>query len=362
MGLIEIFRRHMPPMSGGYRRASDLLWSKGIAAYCDLRGPAGYGLAPTESCQPEAFFREHYRRANGLVWIRLSTRARDGKPCDLDHFVRAALPSIREPFALVTTDGDVNVPSELRPETVAALLGSPHLIAWRSQNYDGTLHPKLGPFPVGLDLHTPRLERGPDALAALLQKIRRERPPIRTQPLRVFSDVNFNLNSQDRRQAVSQLRDAPCVDFLESRVSPEEIWRRYTSAPFVLSVMGNGRDCHRTWDSLYLGSIVITKRSALDPLFSGLPVALVDDWDEVRDESRLAAWRARYAPLTGRARILRRLSPEAWLRPIRELVAAGEVRAKAQPRKRPKFAAMDGRKRRGENRKKRRLTGTRRGG
>ena len=328
-------------------------WSKGTAAHCDFRGPTGYDLAPTEdSCQPEAFFREHYRRAHGLVWIRLSTRARDGKSCDLDHFVRGALPSIRKPFALVTTDGDVNVPSELRPETVTALLNSPYLAAWRSQNYDGAPHPKLGPFPVGLDLHTPRLDGGPEALAALLQKTRRERPPIGMQPLRVFSDVNFNLNSEDRHLAVSQLRDAPCVDFLGSRVSPEEIWRRYASSPFVLSVMGNGRDCHRTWDSLYLGSIVITKHSALDPLFSGLPVALVDDWDEVRDESRLAAWRARYAPLTGRSRILRRLDPEAWLRPIRELVTAGEACAKAQQRRRPKPARTDGRKRRAENRKK----------
>ena len=357
MTFLDSLRERIPLLWSAPPRAGDLLWSNGTAAYCDVHGPPEYAMAPTESCQPETFFREHYRRARGLVWVRLSSRTRYGKPCDLDHFVRAALPSVRRSFALVTTDGDVNVPSELRPETVSALLESPHLVAWRSQNYDGTRHPKLGPFPIGLDLHTPRLEGGPEALAAVLARIRREREAVAKQPFRVFTDVNLNLNSDERRRFMEQVGGCPHIEFPENRMSQEAIWRRYASSSLVLSVAGMGQDCHRTWEALYLGSIVVAKRSALDPLFEDLPVALVDDWDEVRDVETLAAWRDRYASLTGEKRIRRLLDPDRWLRPIRKAVAAADAATRSSRRKKLSPAERGGRKHTGDpQRTKRRLT------
>ena len=53
------------------------------------------------------------------------------------------------------------------------------------------------------------------------------------------------------------------------RIPQEEIWSLYSHYPFVLSTRGNGLDCHRTWELLLLGSIVITRTSPLDPLFRG---------------------------------------------------------------------------------------------
>jgi len=78
-----------------------------------------------------------------------------------------ALPSIREPFSLITTDGDAAVPSDMTASTVEALLGNPWLVSWHTQNYDGYTHPKLFPFPIGLDLHTPRfLQQSEPAFSA----------------------------------------------------------------------------------------------------------------------------------------------------------------------------------------------------
>ncbi|MGN6103237.1 MAG: hypothetical protein ACTHOR_19030, partial [Devosia sp.] len=56
---------------------------------------------------------------------------------------------------------------------------------------------------------------------------------------------------------------------------------------------------------------------SLDPLYQGLPVAIVDDWDEVRDLKRLATLRAELAPLTAREHVWRRLTAAAWLAPLR---------------------------------------------
>jgi hypothetical protein len=96
----------------------------------------------------------------------------------------------------------------------------------------------------------------------------------------------------------------------------------YIAAILVLSARGNGLDCHRTWELLLLGSIVITRTSPLDPLFEDLPVAIVKDWTAARDKANLEAWRRHYGPLTDRARVWRRLQTETVLRPVRAKLAA----------------------------------------
>lgn len=303
-------------------RRAPVLWSKGISQYCDFKGPDSYWFQPTESCQPAPFFQQHYEAAHGLIWIRLSGLSRLGRECDLDNFVRYALPSIRKPFALITTDGDVSVPSDLRGETVEALLGNPWLVSWHTQNHDGHRHPRLAPIPIGLDLHTPRFWSSPKRLISLLRHIRSQRLPATECPLRIFCDLNINLNSEERKKAVTEFSQSDRVDFLEKRVPQAAIWRRYAKYPFVLSAPGVGLDCHRTWELLCLGCIVITKTSSLDPLYQDLPVVIVEDWRESHDLSNLVAWRDRYAPLTEADYVWNRLDPEAWLRPIRERITA----------------------------------------
>jgi hypothetical protein len=306
------------------QRKLPYLWSRGISQYCDFAGPSTYWRQSTESCQSAQFFRRHYSDAHGLVWVRLGTRARDGTSCDLDTFVREALPAIRRPFALITTDGDASVPSDLTKGTVDALLASPWLVSWQTQNYDGTRSGKISPIPIGLDLHTPSLGISQSGRIALLDSIRASRPPLHEAPLRVFSDFSVSLASEERYRAVATLRDCAHADFLESRISQAAIWKRYAQYPFVLSARGNGLDCHRTWELLYLGCIVITRTTPLDPLFEGLPVVIVKAWEEVRDKSNLVTWLRQHAPLTDRDYVWKRLEPNFYIEPIRTMLRAIE--------------------------------------
>jgi hypothetical protein len=294
------------------------LWSKGISRYCDFRGGESYWLEDTESCQLESFFRRYYVGANGLVWVRLSTQSRDKLPCDLDNFVREALPTIKNPFVLITTDGDASVPSDIRPATVDALLNCPWLVLWYTQNYDGYVHSKLAPFPIGIDLHTPRFCASQRRLIAQLEHIRMRRLPLTQTPLKVFCDLEVSFVSEERRIVAATLRNCSHVDFLGKRLSQNAIWRRYAEYPFVLSAAGNGLDCHRTWELLYLGNIVITKTSSLDKLFEGLPVVIVQDWKEVGDMENLKRWLDQYGSLTDSKTIRTLLDPNNLIRSIRE--------------------------------------------
>ncbi|MET2829131.1 hypothetical protein [Mesorhizobium shangrilense] len=301
-----------------------VLWSKGIGHFCDFAGPDWYRYEPTESTQSQLFFQQHYSGAHGLVWVRLSTRARYTQGCDLDTFAKVVLPTIEAPFILLTTDGDASVPSDVAKDTVERLFANPFLVSWYSQNCDGD-HPRIKPFPIGLDLHTPRSFATPMGLVRQLEAIRHD--SMDRHPLRIFCDFSISKGSRQRRELLEALNACPHIDFLKRRVSQREIWKLYSQYPLVLSTEGNGLDCHRTWELLYLGCIVVTKTSPLDPLYEGLPVIIVDNWHEVANPDAPARWIAEVAHLTERNYVWERLRPQAWLEPLRQELrtASGQV-------------------------------------
>jgi hypothetical protein len=313
----EVLKKAVHSAALPFLRVPPLLWSKGVGSFCDFAGPRWYRYAPTESVQTEAFFRKHYSGAHGVIWLRLSTRARESRVCDLDIFAEAILPAIKAPFALVTTDGDASVPSNLAKDTAERLLASPFLVSWYTQNCDGD-HPRLKPFPIGLDLHTLRSFSTPGQLARLLEAIRRRQDAPERRPLRIFCDLNLSRGPRGRRDLVDALKGCPHVDFLGKRLSQRSIWERYAQYPLVLSTAGSGLDCHRTWELLYLGCIVVTKTSPLDPLYEGLPVIIVDDWHQVRDPEMMERWVGQVAHLTDRDYLWQRLRPQSYLEPIRQ--------------------------------------------
>ena len=298
-------------------RVPDVVWSKGTPGFCDFAGPRRHALGRTESVRDEAFFLRHYRDAGGLVWLRLSSRARRGEVCDLDVFARSVLPSLGRPIVVVTTDGDASVPGDLRPETVAALLASDRVLAWYTQNHDGTRHDKLRPFPIGLDLHSYRGLHTPGGLLEALRTIRRDRQPIGQGPATIFCDAHLSPNSPDRKTIRQTVEGAPHLHFLAARVPQFEVWRHYARHPFVVSPMGYGIDCHRTWEALLLGSIVVTRHLPIAPLFEGLAVWSVDDWGELRDPAAAAVQRERLAPLTTEENVWSRLRASTWVDRIR---------------------------------------------
>jgi hypothetical protein len=68
------------------------------------------------------------------------------------------------------------------------------------------------------------------------------------------------------------------------KVGEEENLLLMSNFTYVVSPAGNGPDCHRTWEAVFLGSFPIVITSALDPLFEDLPVLILHDWSELDNE------------------------------------------------------------------------------
>jgi hypothetical protein len=149
-----------------------------------------------------------------------------------------------------------------------------------------------------------------------LETIRDGLPPLERRLPRVYIDFAWDLRarsypapaaarlSESRRTIVKTLRQREAVVCQEAPLPRSEMWRRRGRYAAVLSPHGGGLDCHRTWEALALGHLVVAPSSALDPLFKDLRVVPVQSWNEVHAKN-LAHWlRARSDasrdPLTSR--------------------------------------------------------------
>jgi hypothetical protein len=300
------------------------VWSRGLALLCDHNGGVGFvkgqrGGRPPLRFDPALFDQV---KDGDLVWMRLIA---------LPQFVEQALPRIRARFALLTGDEDWAIPSSFDRSNV--LLADPRVACWFTQNYDGSLaHEKLRPLPIGIDFHTISNRRKwghwpatPAAQEAELEVLREQALPNAERLLRVHADFHFNKHKDqnwgDDRHAVQRaLTGNPAVQFQTKKVRRTELWREKTRYAFVVSPHGNGLDCHRTWESLVLGNIVIVKRSSLDPLYEGLPVVTVDDWREITP-GNLRTWHAEHSACFERPEVQERLTNRYWIERVRQTLA-----------------------------------------
>jgi len=321
----------------------ELVWNKGIARLCDRRIPDEFpdGLtyrpvstlagARTSPDLPADMIADPARygdiREGEIVWVRLSW---------LPAFVCQVLPLIRSRFVLVTGDSDSSVPSEL-PDLARPILASPQVIRWFTQNHDGAAPDRMAPLPIGIDFHSMsehpiwgEAVASPSQQEAALEAIAAELPPLEQREPRIYIDFAWSKPlrhypapaaarlPESRRTIVKQLRWRGITVRQKSPLPRSEMWRRRGAFAAVLSPHGGGLDCHRTWEALALGHLVVVPTSSLDPLFEGLPVAAVSSWDEVT-ASNLARW---LSVPTGVAAARERLTSRYWLSRMRSVTTA----------------------------------------
>lgn len=301
----------------------ELVWNKGIAALCDRRFPdefpdgKSYSPVPLHASAlwssrlPSNLIADPVacsKTGEGdLVWVRLSW---------LRSFVRQVLPLVKANFVLVTGDSDSCVPSKLGSEA-RAILESPKIMHWYSQNYDGSAPAeRISPIPIGIDFHTASEKAcwGEEVSSPLEQErglvsVGRNLSPPAARLKKVYVDFGWQLGlnlhrrffhryegtrfHESRRRIARIVRKNELVYFQPGPLPRREMWRRRGEYAFVLSPHGMGLDCHRTWEALALGHIVLVPSSSLDGLYADLPVVPLKSWSEITPKN-LQNWLSMY--------------------------------------------------------------------
>lgn len=94
--------------------------------------------------------------------------------------------------------------------------------------------------------------------------------------------VNFNLTNSSRKNLVDSL------SHLNLKITNNLPFNKYiedmSRCRFVLSPPGNGVDCHRTWEALYVGCVPIVIKNKLYNFFNDLPILQVDNFKDINND------------------------------------------------------------------------------
>lgn len=102
--------------------------------------------------------------------------------------------------------------------------------------------------------------------------------PINQRGTLVFASFTPDTNPAVRRPLREQI-DYHSITWMEPSSKMTPYIEALRQSVFVLSPQGNGLDCHRTWESLYLGAIPVVTTGTLDSdLVQGLPILEVPSW------------------------------------------------------------------------------------
>jgi len=187
----------------------------------------------------------------------------------IKHFFSLFKYQSTEPFILISGNDDTNIDSsfiKIMPLSI---------FHWFAQN---TLikHNKITPIPIGLENRRLHWHGNINDYKRLRKK------PILPANHYILYGFAVGNNKKEREPALHILQH---IDFSYPSGNLNcYYYRRYLRQfGLVASPPGNGEDCHRTWEALYLGVAPLVKKSYLTEYFAslGLPLVLIENWEEI---------------------------------------------------------------------------------
>lgn len=144
---------------------------------------------------------------------------------------------------------------------------------WFCQNRE-TSHPKLFSLPIGLA--NSQWAHGNQAL------IKSVKEKNLVKDILVYKNFDITTNYHERQICNNITQQNGIV--LDSNIPIPNYWENLARSCFVISPPGNGIDCHRIWEALYLHTIPVVKYHEAFSQFTHLPILFIDDWREVTRE------------------------------------------------------------------------------
>lgn len=181
-----------------------------------------------------------------------------------------ALQKSTRSYILITHNSDLNITEEVyaqKPQSVKF---------WYAQNVC-TNKEDLHPIPIGLEreqiIPTRNIEE--TTYKMFCEGIYTPKKKF------AYLNINHRTNRIERTNLKMWFPFKWWVTYKQKRTHEQYI-NDIFNHKFTFSPPGNGEDCHRTWEALYLGSIPIVKRSVMTEYFSKqIPMFLYDEIKEI---------------------------------------------------------------------------------
>lgn len=152
---------------------------------------------------------------------------------------------------------------------------------WYSQNLN-VVAPNVYPIPIGFENQNIFKEGAAKIKHEVMDKYIKMNVPKENK---LFLCFNLGTNTMERETAWTYFLNKPfalCQEGHNNMNLVDTYFNSMSKCRFVLCPEGNGLDCIRLWEALYLGCIpVIKPRPFVDWFSWHLPMIIVRSWDEV---------------------------------------------------------------------------------
>ncbi len=145
---------------------------------------------------------------------------------------------------------------------------------WFSVNV-GYNHPNLVPIPIGIasDFSLKNLN------SSDFSKFKENN--FHKKDINLYINFRVNTNFKERKDIHNRFKNEPWVISNSPDLDKITYLNNLSRASFVLCPWGNGVDTHRFWETLYAGSIPVTKKHPTYKPSEGLPALFVNDYKEI---------------------------------------------------------------------------------
>ena len=183
----------------------------------------------------------------------------------LDHFFNKFYEHLADNTIIITHNSDFAV-----EQKHLKYLDDNTIKAWYCQNRE-VYHEKLFSLPIGL-----ANSQWPHGNQQLITNIR-DRSNIKEYLVYKNFDINTNTYERTTCHYITQQNNIP----LSTHTTIENYWTVLSKSMFVISPPGNGIDCHRIWEALFLRTVPVVKYHEAFSQFKHLPILFVNSWDEI---------------------------------------------------------------------------------
>ena len=236
-----------------------------------------------------------YKNARDFVFVNFKNESLDNNFvfCKPEHlsllstYVKIGSVRLPDEFNLVTHNSDINFGAQ---EIRYVLDLFPNINKWYTQNLTFN-HPQLKPIPIGIA--NPKWSHGNQTR---FREVMEENQDKQNQ---IYVNFNVSTNPRARHDCLNKISDqyplqnksnypnaASIQDhdnFVES--TQKDYLRDIAKSYFTVSPIGNGLDCHKTWEAIYMKSIpIVTRWHGVEEFKKlGIPILIIDDWSELKN-------------------------------------------------------------------------------
>ena len=129
----------------------------------------------------------------------------------------------------------------------------------------------------------------PSNSVGLIQRMMEKACFNQSKKEQIYASFSVMTNARERKECLINAMRTPMTRIANMNIDTADedrqvtFYREMTESRFVLCPWGNGIDTHRYWQSLYMGSIPITRKNSALSDFGDTGGLFIERWDQILD-------------------------------------------------------------------------------